>query len=367
MNSTGRILLSAALFAWSGPSLAQEQFNTPEEAVDALVGAAKTGDAKAILAVLGPDGQAIISSGDPVADTNVRQNFIAAYDAKHAIELEGNGTQTLILGNDDWPFPIPLANKAGEWQFDTKEGLDEILRRRVGRNELSTIQVALAYVQAQNEYAALDPAGLGHGVYAQRIVSHPGKKGRTLSADNRGRDAEPARRPRRGSFGRGLQGRRQADPLSRLLLPHPHAAGRRRSRRRLRLSGEGQDERRLRAHRCAGGIRQFRHHDLHGQSRRHGIPEGSWAEHDEGRSQNRRLRAGSGLDQSRLVPPRQAGNKHRSRTSGQGPVWVKSGLSSQRHSMTALPAKADIPVPAPERIGRDFAARQFPALPQRPR
>ena len=176
MNSTGRILLTAALFAWSGPSLAQEQFNTPEEAVDALVGAAKTGDAKAILAVLGPDGQAIIISGDPVADTNVMQNFISAYDAKHAIELEGNGTQAMIIGDDNWPFPIPLINKAGKWQFDTKEGLDEILRRRVGRNELSTIQVALAYVQAQNEYARLDPAGLGHGVYAQRIVSHPGKK-----------------------------------------------------------------------------------------------------------------------------------------------------------------------------------------------
>ena len=104
--------LGAALFAWSAPSLAQEQYNTPEAAVDALVGAARSGDAKAILAVLGPDGQAIISSGDPVADTNVRQNFISAYDAKHSIELEGNGTQTLILGNDDWPFPIPLANKA---------------------------------------------------------------------------------------------------------------------------------------------------------------------------------------------------------------------------------------------------------------
>ena len=89
MKTTGRILLGAALFAWSAPSLAQEQYNTPEAAVDALVGAARSGDAKAILAVLGPDGQAIISSGDPVADTNVRQNFISAYDAKHSIELEG--------------------------------------------------------------------------------------------------------------------------------------------------------------------------------------------------------------------------------------------------------------------------------------
>ena len=107
---------------------------------------------------------------------NTREKFVAAYDAKHAIEPEGDGTQTLIIGDDDWPFPIPLINKAGEWQFDTGAGLDEILRRRVGRNELSAIQVAGAYVQAQNEYAELDPAGLGRGVYAQRIVSHPGKK-----------------------------------------------------------------------------------------------------------------------------------------------------------------------------------------------
>lgn len=173
---TTRILLCAALLGWNASAFAQELFGTPEAAVDALVGAAKSGDTKAILAVLGPDGQAIVSSGDPVADTNVRENFIATYDAKHAIEMEGNGTQMLIIGNDDWPFPIPLINKAGEWQFDTKTGLDEILRRRVGRNELSVIQVSLAYVQAQNEYAALDPAGLGRGVYAQRIVSRPGKK-----------------------------------------------------------------------------------------------------------------------------------------------------------------------------------------------
>ena len=176
MRRTIRILLCAALLGVSGSALAQEQFKTPEGAVDALVGAAKSGDTKAILAVLGPDGQAIVSSGDPVADSNVRTNFIATYDAKHAIELEGDGTRTLIVGNDDWPFPIPLVNRAGEWQFDTKAGLDEILRRRIGRNELSTIQVSLAYVQAQNEYAALDPADMGRGIYAQRIVSHPGKK-----------------------------------------------------------------------------------------------------------------------------------------------------------------------------------------------
>ena len=90
--------------------------------------------------------------------------------------MEGDGTQILFIGNEDWPFPIPLVNKGGQWQFDTSAGLDEILRRRVGRNELSAIQVSLAYVQAQNEYSSLDPAGLGRGVYAQRIVSSPERR-----------------------------------------------------------------------------------------------------------------------------------------------------------------------------------------------
>ena len=176
LRKASPILLYAALLSWSASSLAQERFKTPEAAVDALVAAAKSGDVKAILAVLGPSGRAIVSSGDPVADRNTKEKFISVYDAKHAIEMEGDGTRTLIVGDDDWPFPIPLVNKGGQWQFNTEAGLDEILRRRIGRNELSVIQVSLAYVQAQNEYASLDPGGLGRHVYAQRIVSRPGKK-----------------------------------------------------------------------------------------------------------------------------------------------------------------------------------------------
>ena len=176
LRTASLVPLCATLLCWSVPSSAQERFKTPEAAVEALVAAAKAGDTKALVRVLGPDGKAIASSGDPVADANIRKKFVAAYEAKHEIEREGNGTQTLIIGADDFPFPIPLANKAGEWQFDTAAGLDEILRRRIGRNELAAIQVSIAYVQAQNEYASLDPAGLGSHVYAQRIVSRPGTK-----------------------------------------------------------------------------------------------------------------------------------------------------------------------------------------------
>ena len=170
------VVFCPALFVLCESALAQEQFTTPEDAVSALVEAAKSQDQKGLLTVLGPDGKAIASSGDPVADANARDNFVSAYDAKHALELEGDGSQTLIIGNDDWPFPIPLINEGGKWQFDAAAGVDEILRRRIGRNELAAIQVSLAYVQAQNEYASLDPAGLGPHVYAQRIVSKPGKK-----------------------------------------------------------------------------------------------------------------------------------------------------------------------------------------------
>jgi Protein of unknown function (DUF2950) len=170
------VVLCPALFILCESALAQEQFTTPEDAVSALVEAAKSQDQKGLITVLGPDGRAIASSGDPVADANARDNFVSAYDAKHALELEGDGNQTLIIGNDDWPFPIPLINKGGKWQFDAAAGVDEILRRRIGRNELAAIQVSLAYVQAQNEYASRDPAGLGPHVYAQRIVSRPGKK-----------------------------------------------------------------------------------------------------------------------------------------------------------------------------------------------
>jgi DUF2950 family protein len=176
LRKASLVSLSAALLCWSVPSVAQERFKTPEAAVDALVAAAKAGDTKALVGVLGPKGKTVVSSGDPVADTNIREKFVSAYDAKHVIEREGDGTQILIVGADDFPFPIPLVNKAGEWQFDAAAGLDEILRRRIGRNELAAIQVSLAYVQAQKEYATLDPGGLGPHVYAQRIVSRLGKK-----------------------------------------------------------------------------------------------------------------------------------------------------------------------------------------------
>jgi hypothetical protein len=170
------LILCTALLLWCVPATAQEQFKSAENAVEALVDAARAGDPSVILEILGPEGRDIISSGDEVADRTTRENFVAAYDTKHSLTSEGDAKIILVIGDSDWPFPIPIVSKNGTWQFETKSGLDEILRRRIGRNELAAIQVSLAYVQAQNEYASLDPGGLGPHAYAQRIVSSPGKK-----------------------------------------------------------------------------------------------------------------------------------------------------------------------------------------------
>lgn len=165
-----------AMFCSLSPAAqAQQSFKTPEDAAAALATGVKSGSMTNILRVLGPEGRDIVSSGDDVADTETLQRFASAYEARHSIKLEGDKKAVIVLGNDEFPFPIPLMrNKAG-WEFDTEAGRREILYRRIGRNELDAIQTCLAYVDAQNEYAEKD-RGEGEGVYAQRIVSTAGKK-----------------------------------------------------------------------------------------------------------------------------------------------------------------------------------------------
>ena len=166
-------------------SQAQQAYPSPEDAAAALAAAVKTGTKSTLLKVLGKDAEEIIESGDDVADAEMRQRFLSAYDAKHSIKAEGNKKATLILGADDFPFPIPLVNNRTGWEFDPAAGRIEILYRRIGRNELDAIQTSLAYVDAQNEYADKDRTGEGVGVYAQRIVSGPGKKDGLFWRDDR--------------------------------------------------------------------------------------------------------------------------------------------------------------------------------------
>ncbi len=169
-------LLLAGMLCLAAPhARAQQAFPSPDEAASALASAVKSGARRDMLRVLGSDGEDIISSGDAVSDAESRARFTSAYDAKHSVKVDGDKKAVVILGNDDFPFPIPLMKKKTGWEFDTAAGRLEILYRRIGRNELDAIQTCLAFVDAQNEYAEKD-RGQGAGVYAQRIVSTTGKK-----------------------------------------------------------------------------------------------------------------------------------------------------------------------------------------------
>ena len=169
-------MMAALLCTASSVVTAQQAFKTPDEAASALVKAAEASDMKALVTVLGPNGEDVVSSGDEVADAATREKFVAAYNAKHQITMEGDNKAVMVIGQEDFPLPIPIVRKDGMWRFDTAAGLDEILFRRIGKNELDAIQASLAYVDAQNEYAEKDRTGAGINTYAQRIISQPGKK-----------------------------------------------------------------------------------------------------------------------------------------------------------------------------------------------
>jgi len=176
VRQLGACLTASALLFVCASAFAQAPFDTPEDAVAALVAAAKEGDRAKLIGILGSQGEDVVSSGDDVADRNARDSFVSAYDEKHSLEPDGEDKTILVLGAEDWPFPIPLVSRDGKWEFDTAAGHEEILLRRIGRNELSAIQASLAYVVAQKEYAALDVDGKRPPAYAQRIVSSAGDK-----------------------------------------------------------------------------------------------------------------------------------------------------------------------------------------------
>jgi hypothetical protein len=155
-------------------SMAQQQgqktFSSPEEASNALVTAAQNNDEKAMLEILGPDAKRIVSSGDETEDADNRANFAQRYQEMHRLVKEPNGTTTLYAGTQNWPMPIPLVNKGNLWYFDTEAGKKEILYRRIGRNEISTIHVCQELVAAEKEYMSQMKA------YAQKFFSDEGQQ-----------------------------------------------------------------------------------------------------------------------------------------------------------------------------------------------
>jgi hypothetical protein len=154
----------------------QKSFKSPEEAVKALVGAVKGNDTKELLAILGPAGKELIFSGDEVADKAGRDRFVKAYEEMNKLVSENDKKVILHVGNEEWPYPLPVVKKGENWFFDTKAGKEEILNRRIGRNELNAIQVCLAYVDAQREYILKDRDKDKLPEYAQKFVSDKGQK-----------------------------------------------------------------------------------------------------------------------------------------------------------------------------------------------
>jgi Protein of unknown function (DUF2950) len=191
----GSVLVMVSLSTgWAPPAasgaIAQRRFASVEEAAQALVDALKSGEQKAMLAVLGDAGKGIVLSGDAVDDRRARARFVAAYEEKHRLEA-GGGKVVLVVGSDDFPFPIPVVPDGPSWRFDTAAGKEEILNRRIGRNELNTIQVCLAYVDAQREYYARDPDGDALLQYAQTFASSPGKRDGLYWPTNPGEPPSP--------------------------------------------------------------------------------------------------------------------------------------------------------------------------------
>jgi hypothetical protein len=164
---------ASAAAAAQGP---HTTFATAEEASEALVAALRSNDAKALGELFGPGMSELLSSGDPVEDTRARATFLARYDAAHTLVAGDASDLVLLAGEDRWPLPIPLVHRDGRWSWDGPAGIQELLLRRIGADELRTIKVMHGYVEAQNEYASQGHDGLPAGLYAQKFNSTPGKQ-----------------------------------------------------------------------------------------------------------------------------------------------------------------------------------------------
>jgi hypothetical protein len=183
--------------AAGGCSKAEQQpqgkaFASPEEAVKALVDVCKLNDTNALLAIVSPEAKDIFSSGDDVADKAERARFVKNYEAKNRLEQKNPETVILCVGNEDVPFPVPIVKSGEKWYFDVAAGKEEILNRRIDRNELSVIEVMHGYVDAQREYSTRKVSnGETSNEFAQKIRSDEGKKNGLYWPAKEGEDVSP--------------------------------------------------------------------------------------------------------------------------------------------------------------------------------
>ena len=189
------LLVLGALLVGAIPARAQKvphaAFPTPEAAFEAFVAASRTGDPERLVPLLGPGSRVLVHSGDPVADREVLASLVRASEERVFFQREGEGRVTACLGFDNWPLPIPLVKTCPSWRFDSRAGAEEVLRRRIGRNELSTLETLRAIVVAQRDYYARDLDQDGVVEYAARLVSSPDRKDGLYWPVAAGQEASP--------------------------------------------------------------------------------------------------------------------------------------------------------------------------------
>jgi hypothetical protein len=191
-TSSTAFFLVLLLLAVPAMALDQKTFATADEAVQALVKASKDGNQEEMLEVFGDQGKDLVYSGDPVQDKARMQRFVNAYNVKHTLVGKADNTQILQVGANDWPMPIPIVNDGGKWRFDTAAGMQELLFRRIGHNELGAIAVCRGFIDAEKDYAAVGHDGLPAGIYASQLMSDPGKQNGLYWESKESEPASPA-------------------------------------------------------------------------------------------------------------------------------------------------------------------------------
>jgi hypothetical protein len=162
----------------AAPATGPKLFPTPKAAAEALIDAAEKFDVPALEAILGPGGEDIIQTGEPARDKEIANQFAQLAHKKTDVSIDPQTKRRAFIsvGDDEWPFPVPIVKSGKSWSFDSKAGLNEILLRRIGRNELDAIEICRGFVEAQDEYALTKHGGSEVNQYAQKIISTPGKQ-----------------------------------------------------------------------------------------------------------------------------------------------------------------------------------------------
>ena len=291
-----------ALFAAAQVNAAEtgKTFASPEDAVAALAGAVNTTNRAELHAIFGPAADDLVNP-DAVQAANEFAAFATAIGQTNRLVRESDTRRVLELGNDPWPFPVPIVQKNGRWFFDTAAGKEELLNRRIGRNELETLKVMRAYVQAQREYASRDHDGSEVLKFAQKIISTPGKKdGLFWSPDSDG-EISPlgplAADAAAEGYGNGRKNPGdEPQPFHGYLFKILTRQGKHAPGGKYRLRSQRKHDRRLRP--CGLARRAWRdwRHDLHRQPAGPHLSEGPWPPNRENRRDDEIIRPGQDLD-----------------------------------------------------------------------